>query len=87
VRVYAIRKSLRSALRWESLPGCATIIARSHHGRKRSERHECARVARRFRLIEPPALTCPRLAHYFIDSDELDTRFFSEDLFFSARAI
>ena len=30
VRVYAMQNPLRSALRWESLPGAATIIARSH---------------------------------------------------------
>ena len=30
VLVYAIRKPVRSALRWESLPGIATIIAKSH---------------------------------------------------------
>jgi hypothetical protein len=30
VRVYAMRKPLRSALRCESLPGSATIIAMSH---------------------------------------------------------
>jgi hypothetical protein len=30
VRVYAIRNPLRSALRWDSLPGNVTIIARSH---------------------------------------------------------